>query len=91
LTPTSPTPAFDIGERISDPLTMYLGDIFTIPCNLAGLPGMSIPCGISKSVCPIGLQLIGRPFEEEKIFTIGSIYQAETDWHLRIPPICNDK
>ena len=91
LTPTSPTPAFDIGERISDPLTMYLGDIFTIPCNLAGLPGMSIPCGLSKAACPIGLQLIGRPFEEEKIFSVGSIYQAETDWHLRIPPICNDK
>ena len=65
LTPTTPTPAFKIGEKVSDPLQMYLNDIFTIPCNLAGVSGISIPAGLSKSGLPIGVQLMGRPFEED--------------------------
>jgi len=67
LTPTSPTPAFKIGERTGDPLTMYLSDVYTIPCNLAGIPGISVPCGISEEGLPIGAQLLGRHFREEDI------------------------
>ena len=68
--PTSPTPAFKLGEKIDDPLAMYLNDIYTVPANLAGLPGISIPCGFSKAGLPIGLQLIGRPFEEAALLRI---------------------
>lgn len=67
LTPTAPTPAFRLGEKIDDPLTMYLSDIFTIPCNLAGIPGISVPCGRSPEGLPIGVQLLGRPFDEETL------------------------
>jgi len=68
--PTSPTPAFKLGEKIDDPLAMYLNDIYTVPANLAGLPGISIPCGFSRAGLPIGLQLIGRPFEEAALLRI---------------------
>ena len=68
--PTSPTPAFKLGEKIDDPLAMYLNDIYTVPANLAGLPGISLPCGFSKAGLPIGLQLIGRPFEEATLLRI---------------------
>ena len=71
-TPTSPSPAFKIGEKSSDPLQMYLSDIFTISCNLAGLPGLSLPCGFTKSKLPIGLQLLGRPFEGRNAFVGGA-------------------
>ena len=67
ITPTTPTPAFKIGEKTHDPLQMYLSDIFTISVNLAGVPGASIPCGFTKDELPIGLQIIGRPFDEETI------------------------
>src|SRR5205085_5658208 len=70
VAPTSPTPAFKLGEKVDDPLAMYLADIYTVPANLAGLPGISIPCGFSKAGLPIGLQLIGRPFEEAALLRI---------------------
>jgi len=87
LTPTAPTPAFRIGEKVDDPLQMYLSDIFTIPCNLAGLPGISIPCGLSKDGLPIGLQILGRPFDEGKVLRVAYAFQQATDWHSRRPPL----
>ncbi len=87
LTPTSPTPAFMIGEKVKDPLQMYLSDIFTIPVNLAGIPGISIPCGFSGGGLPIGLQIIGRHFDEEKILRIAYTYEQHTDWHLKRPQL----
>jgi len=83
--PTSPTPAFKIGERVADPLAMYLSDIYTISCNLAGLPGISIPCGLTKTNLPIGLQVLAAPFEEDKLLRVARMYERETDWHLRRP------
>jgi aspartyl-tRNA(Asn)/glutamyl-tRNA(Gln) amidotransferase subunit A len=83
-TPTSPSVAFKLGEKVADPLEMYLNDVFTIPCNLAGLPGMSIPCGFSSGL-PVGLQLLGRPLGEETLFQAAGAYQQVTDWHTRRP------
>ena len=88
LTPTSPTPAFKIGEKTDDPLQMYLSDVFTIPCNLAGLPGLSLPGGFSKEKLPIGLQLLGRPFEESVILKAAHQYLSATNWHRQAPPAC---
>jgi aspartyl-tRNA(Asn)/glutamyl-tRNA(Gln) amidotransferase subunit A len=77
LTPTAPTPAFRIGEKTDDPLTMYLSDIFTIPCNLAGIPGLSVPCGLSAEGLPIGAQLLSNHFREETLFAAaGAIERA---------------
>ncbi len=87
LTPTSPTPAFMIGEKVKDPLQMYLSDILTIPVNLAGLPGISIPCGLSGGGLPIGLQIIGKHFDEEKILRVAYTYEQRTDWHLKRPQL----
>lgn len=87
VTPTAPTPAFKIGEKTEDPLQMYLSDIFTINVNLAGLPGMSLPCGLSSSGLPIGMQLIAGPFQEEKIFHAAYAYEQATDWHQKRPPL----
>jgi aspartyl-tRNA(Asn)/glutamyl-tRNA(Gln) amidotransferase subunit A len=87
LTPVAPTPAFRIGEKTADPLQMYLSDIFTIPVNLAGTCGMSLPCGFSAAGLPIGLQLIGRPFGEETILRTGYAYEQATDWHRRRPTL----
>jgi len=81
IAPTSPTTAFKIGERTSDPLSMYLSDIYTISCNLSGIPGMSIPCGFSKAGLPIGLQIMTKAFDEEMMLRIGHHYQQKTDWH----------
>ncbi|OGS23722.1 MAG: aspartyl/glutamyl-tRNA amidotransferase subunit A [Elusimicrobia bacterium RIFOXYB2_FULL_50_12] len=86
-TPTSPTPAFKAGEKAADPLQMYLSDIFTISCNLAGLPGLSIPCGFSSTGLPIGLQLLGRPFGEEEILRTGYHYEKSVSWHTKHPQI----
>jgi aspartyl-tRNA(Asn)/glutamyl-tRNA(Gln) amidotransferase subunit A len=83
--PTAPNAPFKIGAKISDPLQMYLNDIFTIPVNLAGLPGMSVPCGFTSSGLPIGLQLIGKPWDEETLFKTASAYESATDWHTKRP------
>src|SRR5881398_1455181 len=87
VTPTMPTPAFKLGEKIQDPLQMYLSDIYTISVNLAGLPAVSLPCGLSSGKLPIGLQVIGRPFEEEKVLRAAYAYEQATEWHLRRPPL----
>lgn len=87
ITPTAPTPAFRIGEKSSDPLQMYLSDIYTISCNLAGLPGMSIPCGFSSKGLPIGLQLLGRPFDEETILRVGYQYENIAPWRGKHPHV----
>jgi aspartyl-tRNA(Asn)/glutamyl-tRNA(Gln) amidotransferase subunit A len=85
--PTSPTAAFPIGERMADPLAMYLADIYTISCNLAGLPGISIPCGFTKGGLPIGLHLMAPAFEEEKLLRVARMHEQATDWHTRRPPL----
>jgi len=82
-TPTAPTAAFKIGEKSADPLQMYLSDIFTISVNLAGIPGISIPCGFTKNGLPIGLQLLGRHFDEQSILHASFAYEQATDWHTR--------
>lgn len=86
LTPTSPTEAFKIGEK-TDPISMYLSDIYTISANLAGVPAVSFPCGFSSNGLPIGAQLIGRDFDEETLIRIGYTYQASTDFHKKIPQL----
>jgi aspartyl-tRNA(Asn)/glutamyl-tRNA(Gln) amidotransferase subunit A len=86
-TPTAPTTAFRLGEKTADPLTMYLSDIFTIAVNLAGLPGLSVPCGFDQKGLPISLQLIGKPFGEETLLQVASAYEQATDWHTRKPPL----
>jgi aspartyl-tRNA(Asn)/glutamyl-tRNA(Gln) amidotransferase subunit A len=83
LTPVAPTPAFKIGEKINDPLQMYLSDIFTIPVNLAGTCAMSLPAGFSASGLPIGLQLIGKPFDEETVLRAGYAFEQATEWHTK--------
>jgi len=87
LTPTSPTPAFKKGEKAANPLAMYLSDIYTIGVNLAGLPGMSIPCGFSKTGLPIGLQIIGQPFKEAEMLAIARAYERAHDWSARHPQL----
>jgi len=87
-TPTSPTPAFKLGEKLEDPLQMYLSDIFTLSCNLAGICGISVPCGFtSHPKLPIGLQLLGKPFGEEAILRLAYAYEQATPWHLEKPPL----
>jgi aspartyl-tRNA(Asn)/glutamyl-tRNA(Gln) amidotransferase subunit A len=85
VTPTSPTVAFKVGEKSADPLQMYLSDIFTISVNLAGVPGISIPCGFTEKNLPIGLQLIGRHFDEESLLKVAYAYEQATEWHKRRP------
>ncbi|MBI4654395.1 MAG: Asp-tRNA(Asn)/Glu-tRNA(Gln) amidotransferase subunit GatA [Nitrospirae bacterium] len=87
ITPTTPTPAFKIGEKVDDPLQMYLSDIFTISVNLAGIPAISIPCGFSSQNLPIGMQIIGRHFNEETILKVAYAYEQSTEWHLRKPDL----
>ena len=87
VTPTTPTPAFKLGEKSEDPLQMYLSDVFTISVNLAGLPAISLPCGFSKAGMPIGLQLIGRAFEEETVLRAAHAYEQSAQWHQKKPPI----
>jgi aspartyl-tRNA(Asn)/glutamyl-tRNA(Gln) amidotransferase subunit A len=81
--PVTPTPAFRLGELVDDPLAMYLTDIYTISANLAGLPGISVPAGVSEAGLPIGLQLLAPPFEEERLFRAARMFERETDWHKR--------
>ncbi len=85
--PTTPTAAFKIGAKSDDPLAMYLSDVYTVSCNLAGLPGLSLPCGFTKSNLPIGLQLLAPPFEEEKLLRIARMFEAATDWHSKRPAL----
>ncbi len=85
VAPTSPTPAFGIGEKVEDPLQMYLSDIHTIPVNLAGIPAISIPCGFSRENLPIGLQIMGRPFEEGTLLRVAYTFEQNTDFHLKKP------
>jgi aspartyl-tRNA(Asn)/glutamyl-tRNA(Gln) amidotransferase subunit A len=85
VTPTAPTTAFKIGEKTQDPLQMYLSDIFTISVNLAGLPALSLPCGFDAQGMPIGLQIIGKPFDEATILRAGHAYEQATEWHQRKP------
>jgi aspartyl-tRNA(Asn)/glutamyl-tRNA(Gln) amidotransferase subunit A len=88
VTPTSPTGAFKIGEKSDDPLQMYLSDIFTISCNLAGICGLSLPCGFTANPkLPIGLQLLGKPFGEETILKVAHAYEQSTSWHREKPPL----
>ena len=82
--PTTPTAAFPIGAKTSDPITMYLNDIYTIGANLAGLPGMSIPCGFTQGL-PVGLQIVGPHFSEAKLLNVAHVFQRETDWHAQVP------
>ncbi len=86
LGPVTPTPAFRIGERIQDPLAMYLFDLFTVGANLAGICGLALPCGFTADGLPIGLQLQGPPFSEPRLLQLGYWYQQRTDWHRRVPP-----
>ncbi len=87
LTPVAPTPAFKIGEKIADPLQMYLSDIFTISVNLAGTCGLSLPCGLSSDGLPIGLQLIGKPFAEAEILQAAWAFEQATDWGGKFPEL----
>ncbi len=85
LGPTAPGTAFKLGEKSDDPVEMYLNDLYTIPANLAGLPGMSLPCGFDRQGLPIGLQLVGNYFSEAKMLNVAHQYQCVTDWHARQP------
>ena len=87
ITPAAPTTAFNIGEKIQDPLAMYLSDICTISVNLAGLPALSLPCGFDARGLPIGMQIIGKPFDESTILNLGYGYEQSTEWHARTPPL----
>lgn len=81
LGPTTPTVAFDLGAEINDPLTMYANDLLTTPVNLAGLPGISVPCGLAENGRPIGLQLIGKPFDEKTLYRVAHQYETQFNLH----------
>ncbi len=87
VTPTTPTPAFTLGEKVQDPLQMYLSDIYTISVNLAGLPAIAMPCGFSKAGLPVSLQIIGRPFQEEIILRAAYAYEQATQWRTKRPNV----
>ena len=89
VTPTAPTTAFKLGEKTQDPLQMYLSDIYTISINLAGLPALSLPCGFDLEGMPVGLQIIGKPFDESTIFRVAYNYEQATEWHKQRPRIEN--
>jgi aspartyl-tRNA(Asn)/glutamyl-tRNA(Gln) amidotransferase subunit A len=86
VTPTSPIPAFKFGEKMQDPLQMYLADVLTVAPNLAGIPALSQCCGFTKAGLPVGLQIIGPALGEEVCFRVAGAYEARTDWHTRLPP-----
>ncbi len=85
--PTSPTTAFRIGEKADDPLQMYLSDVYTVTVNLAGIAGLSVPCGFDGAGLPVGLQLLGPAFQEEKLLRVGHVYEQATEWHTRQPAL----
>jgi aspartyl-tRNA(Asn)/glutamyl-tRNA(Gln) amidotransferase subunit A len=95
ISPTSPVPAFRLGERTADPLQMYLADIFTNAANLAGICGISLPCGFARSddgghQLPIGLQLLGKALDEARILQIAYAYEQSTEWHKHRPPMTRE-
>ena len=81
MTPVAPTTAFKAGEKTDDPLKMYLSDIYTISANLAGIPGISVPCGFDENNLPIGLQILAPAFAEDKLLRIARMFEKQTDWH----------
>jgi aspartyl-tRNA(Asn)/glutamyl-tRNA(Gln) amidotransferase subunit A len=85
--PVTPTPAFELGKLVDDPLAMYLGDLYTVTTNLAGVAGISLPCGFTNSGLPIGLQLQSKPFDEERLLRAAHMFQSATDWHQRSPEL----
>ena len=87
LLPTSPTAAFPLGEKVDDPLAMYLADVFTVPANLTGAPALSVPGGFDGEGLPIGVQLLGRHFDEATLLRLGHAFQRATDFHERVPEI----
>jgi aspartyl-tRNA(Asn)/glutamyl-tRNA(Gln) amidotransferase subunit A len=87
--PTSPVPAFRIGERVADPLQMYLIDVFTVSANLTGLPAISVPCGLTTGGLPIGVQLTGRRFDEATLLRVADAYERDNAWSTQLPPILN--
>lgn len=87
ICPTSPTTAFKAGEKVDDPLSMYLSDLMTIPVNLAGLPGISLPCGFDSQGLPIGMQLIGNVLQEQTLLQVAHVYEQATTWHKQHPPL----
>jgi len=87
ITPTSPTPAFKIGEKVEDPIKMYLSDIYTISANLSGIPAISIPCGFTKKGLPVGLQILAKPFAESMLFRVAHAYEQNTEWHKIKPKL----
>jgi aspartyl-tRNA(Asn)/glutamyl-tRNA(Gln) amidotransferase subunit A len=86
LTPTTPTPAFGIGERVDDPISMYLNDVMTVPANMAGLPGISVPAGLSSDGLPLGLQVLGKAFDEATIFRVGEMIERAASFDARPEP-----
>jgi len=86
--PVAPTPAFRLGERVEDPLQMYLADVFTVPLNLAGLPGVSVPCGFAGGL-PVGLQIAGRAFDEATVLDVAYALEQATEFHARRPPLAS--
>jgi aspartyl-tRNA(Asn)/glutamyl-tRNA(Gln) amidotransferase subunit A len=87
LSPTTPTPAFKAGEKTGDPLQMYMNDVFTVTCNIAGIAGISVPCGFTAGArpLPIGMQLLGPALAEETLLRVGRMYESNTNWHKRRP------
>ncbi len=90
LTPVAPTTAYRLGEKVDDPIQMYLGDVYTVTANLAGICGLSVPCGFSASRLPVGLQILGPAFGEETILRVGHAYEQSTEWHRTRPPIWHE-
>ncbi|MDK1032582.1 MAG: amidase family protein, partial [Planctomycetia bacterium] len=88
--PTSPTPAFEFGEKTADPLTMYLSDVYTVSCNLAAIAGISIPCGFTDAGLPVGLQILSDVFTEDKLLRIARMYERETKMADRLPSVCQE-
>jgi aspartyl-tRNA(Asn)/glutamyl-tRNA(Gln) amidotransferase subunit A len=87
MCPNAPSPPFRLGEKLDDPIQMYLTDVFTIPVNMAGLPGIALPGGFSDANLPIGIQLIAPHFEEPRLIQLAAAFQRETDHHLKRPPL----
>jgi aspartyl-tRNA(Asn)/glutamyl-tRNA(Gln) amidotransferase subunit A len=85
--PVTPSPAFKVGEKVSDPLAMYLNDALTIPSNCAGIPGLSVPCGFTKAGLPVGLQILSPQFQEGILFQVGAAYEKETEFWKQLPSV----